>query len=60
MNILNWIADISQSTTPGKGFHAHWLYITLSVFAPAVIGAFVTFCIMLLEKIFKIHIGGGH
>jgi hypothetical protein len=60
MDILNWIARISQSTTPDKGFHAQWLYSVCSVFLPAIIGAAVTYTIMFLEKIFKMHIGGGH
>ncbi len=60
MDILNWIAQISQSTTPGRGFHPQWIYIVFSVFVPATIGAMVTLCIMLLEKVFNIRIGGGH
>lgn len=60
MNIFDWITQISQSTTPDKEFHAHWLYSVCSVFLPAIIGAVVTYSIMFLEKIFKIHIGGGH
>ncbi len=60
MDIFSWIAHISQSTTPDKGFHAHWLYSACSVLLPAIIGAVVTYTIMFLEKAFKIHIGGGH
>lgn len=58
MNVFDWIAQISQSTTPDKGFHAHWLYIVCAVFIPAIIGALITYTIMFLEKVFKIHIGG--
>lgn len=58
MDLLQWIGYISRSTTPDKGFHAHWLYIACAVFAPAIIGALITYTIMLLEKVFKIHIGG--
>lgn len=58
MDIVHWIGQISLSTTPDRGFHAHWLYVVCAVFAPAIIGALITSAIMLLEKVFKIHIGG--
>lgn len=58
MNILKWLTEISQSTTPGKQFSAQWLYIVCAVFGPAIIGALITYTIMFLERFFKIHIGG--
>ncbi len=58
MDILNWIMHISQSTTPGKGFHAQWLYVICTVFVPAIIGALITYSIMFLEKVLKLHNGG--
>jgi|YelNatPaOPRAMG01_1025707.scaffolds.fasta_scaffold16744_4 hypothetical protein len=58
MNILDWLTKISQSTMPANGFHAHWLYIVCAVFVPAIIGALITYAIMFLERVFKIHIGG--
>lgn len=58
MDILSWMSQVSQSTGTGKGFHAQWIYVVLCVFLPALIGCFITLLIMLMEKVFKIHIGG--
>ncbi len=58
MNILKWLTEISGSTTAGDSFHAKWLYVVCAVFGPAIIGALITYTIMFLERVFKIHIGG--
>lgn len=60
MEFLSWLTKISQSAAPpGQPFSAPWLYVVMALVIPALIGAGLAVIVKVIEKTFRIRLGGG-
>ena len=60
MNFFGWLADISKSAAPaGESWSPGWLYVVMALVIPVGLGAILAGIIRMLEKTFRIRLGGG-